>query len=58
MGHVIKFPGKSKPEAVCKAPNKLASVKHKKPMRSLADYYGVGPTIYEDGLTYQKKQRE
>ena len=58
MGHIVKISRKSKPEAVRKALDKLASAKHKKPKRSLADYYGAAPTIYEDGLTYQKKQRD
>lgn len=57
MGHVIKISRKSKPDAIRKALDKLASVRRKKHQRSLADFYGAAPAIYGDGLNYQKKQR-
>lgn len=58
MGLIIKISKKSKPEAVRKALDKLTSERKRKRPVTLADYYGAGATIYEDGLTYQKKQRD
>lgn len=57
MGQLIKISRKSKPEATRKALDKLRAVKRKKGRQSLADFYGAAPKLYEDGLTYQKKQR-
>lgn len=56
MATVIKISSKSKPKAVRNALQKQGNRKSKQ--GKLADFYGAGPFIYEDGLTYQKKQRD
>ena len=58
MATVIKITRKSKPESIRNALLKLAKSKKKIKGSKLADYYGAGVSIYEDGLTYQKKQRD
>lgn len=58
MATVIKISRKSNPESVRKALQKLARTKKKGKRTKLGDFYGAGKSIYEDGLTYQKKQRD
>ena len=53
---VIRISKKSKPEEVNKALRKLATSKKSK--KKLSDFYGALPDTYEDGLTYQLKQRD
>ena len=57
MSRVVKISKNSKPEDTHKALNKLAEKIRKKPLRTLADFYGKMPGVYGDGLTYQKKIR-
>ena len=54
MGVVIKVNRKSKPKEVKKSLQKLVSKKKKK---KIADFFGALPEAYEDGLTYQIKER-
>ena len=58
MPTVIKITRNSKPESIRRALLKLDEAKKKTKRSKLADYYGAGVSIYEDGLTYQKKQRD
>jgi hypothetical protein len=55
MGAIIKISKKSKLEDVRKALLKLAG--SKKSRKKLSDFYGALPNTFEDGLTYQQKQR-
>lgn len=58
MGLILKISKKSKPEAIRRALSKLSAARSRNKPKTLADYYGAGTDIYEDGLTYQKKQRD
>lgn len=55
MGAIIKISKKSKAEDIHKALLKLAGTKKIK--KKLSDFYGALPNTFEDGLTYQQKQR-
>lgn len=58
MATVIIISRKSKPESVRKALKNLERTKRKSKRTKLADFYGAGKSIYEDGMTYQRKQRD
>jgi hypothetical protein len=57
MAVIVKISGKTKPESVRKALRKFAKTKKEPVKQTIADFYGALPRTYEDGLTYQKKQR-
>ena len=57
MAVILKITRKTKPETVQKALRKLVT-KSSKPKKTIADFYGALPRAYEDGLAYQKKQRD
>jgi hypothetical protein len=56
MSVLLKINSKTKAEAIQKALQKLRN-KRGKTTRTIADFLGALPTTFEDGLTYQKKQR-
>ena len=58
MATIIRISPKTKPESIRKALLKLSQSKKNTRKNKLADYYGAGISVYEDGLTYQKKQRD
>jgi hypothetical protein len=53
---IVRISKSSKPSEVKKALRKFAS--NKKGRKRIADFYGALPKTYEDGLTYQRKQRD
>ena len=53
---VIKVSRKSNQKEVHKALRELTASKTAK--KKLSDFYGALPKTYEDGLTYQLKQRD
>jgi len=57
MAVVIKITSKTKPGTIQKALRKMAGKKTKPAPKTIADFYGALPHTFEDGLTYQKKQR-
>lgn len=56
MSIILKVNSKTKSEAIQKAYQKV-NTKKAKINKTIADFFGALPTTFEDGLTYQKKQR-
>ena len=57
MGIVVKISAKTNPKSAKRAFKKLESAKQQSKKKVLADFYGALPSTYEDGLIYQRKQR-
>jgi hypothetical protein len=56
MSVILKINSKTKSETIQKAHTKMRAKKLRK-SKTIADFFGTLPTTFEDGLTYQKKQR-
>jgi hypothetical protein len=58
MGTIVRISKHITPQDARKALDKLSKKSSKIKTKTLADFYGKMPNIYEDGLAYQKKLRD